>query len=157
MIKFILKKKRLWGCILLAIVYFVLIPYQKNLIRFFGSAEAAKVFFWKSTFLYHCVLGLAFMFQAALQLMDTEVSELCIMWKKQIVFILGGVFVLYQILVSPIYIWYAFVYPKDLFNLIILLLAQMASVAVFYMIALMSHKTIVGFLVVFIALLLAFH
>lgn len=70
---------------------------------------------------------------------------------------LGGVFVLYQILVSPIYIWYAFVYPKDLFNLIILLLAQMASVAVFYMIALMSHKTIVGFLVVFIALLLAFH
>ncbi len=156
MIKFILKKKRLWSCILLAIIYLILIPYQKNLISSFGSAEAAKEIFWKSAFLYHSVFVLAFIFQAAIQLMDTEVSELCIMWKKQIIFVLGGVFALYQILMFPVYIWYASIYSKELLNLMVLFLVQMISVIIFYVTALMSHKTILGFLVVFIALLLTF-
>ena len=157
MVKFILKKKRLWSSILLAIIYFILIPYQKNLILYFGTAEDAKKFFWKSAFLYHGVCVLTFMFQAAIQLIDTELLELCIMWRKQIRVVLGGVFVLDQILMLPVYIWYAFIYPGQLINLMALLFVQIISVSIFYFISFISHKTIAGFLVVFIALLLAFN
>ena len=155
-IKFIFKKKRVWNSLLLAIVYFILVPYQKNLIRYFGSAAAAEEFFWKSAFLYHGVSALTFMFQAAIQLMDTEMWESGMMWKKQIRFVLGGIFVLYQILMLPVYIWYASIYAEQLLYFVVLLSVQIISVIIFYMIAFISHKTIAGFLVVFIGLLLAF-
>ena len=157
MIQFVFKKKRVLVCILLAVMYVIVIPYQGNLIRYFGNAEAAKGLFWKSTFLYHGVFALTVIFQAAIQLMDTEAPELCIMWKKQIISVLAGVFALYQIFMFPVYIWYASVYPEELLNLFLLLLVQIISVSIFYIIAFLSYKTILGFLAVFIALLLVFN
>ena len=96
MIKFLLKKKWIWVLTLTIGMYFVLLPYQQNLLDFFGKLDTAKILFWRSTYLYHNVFVLIFVFHAAVQLLNIELFELHLMWKVQIRFVLCGVFILLQ-------------------------------------------------------------
>lgn len=156
MIKFLIKKKRCWFLIIIAAVYLVLAPYQNNLLIYFGNPEMAEILFWKSAYLYHNVFVLIFVFQTAIQLLNTEISELYMMWRKQIFLILCSMFFVYQVLASPEYIWYASIYPGSLSSIIILILIQIINITIFYVLSVVSHKTIFGFIIVFAVILLIF-
>lgn len=154
MIKFLLKKKWIWVLTLTIGMYFVLLPYQQNLLDFFGNLDTAKILFWRSTYLYHNVFVLIFVFHAAVQLLNIELFELHLMWKVQIRFVLCGVFILYQILAIPAYLWYVSIYPNEVSKILLLVLTQMITAIIFYVVSAISKKTILGFVIVLTGILL---
>lgn len=156
MLWFVLKKKWIWALGVLLSMYVVLIPYQKNLLLFFGNPETAKPLFWESAYLFQHVFALVFLFQAAVQLLNTETPELHIMWRKQICFVLGAAFLAWQFLAIPGYVWYVSVYPSAIGKLFLLIFTQFVSASVFYVVSAVSRKTIAGFVVVLVAILFLF-
>ena len=154
MIKFLLKKKWIWVLTLTIGMYFVLLPYQQNLLDFFGNLDRAKILFWRGTYLYHNVFVLIFVFHAAVQLLNIELFELHMMWKVQIRFVLCGVFILYQILAIPAYLWYVSIYPNEVSKFLLLVLTQMITAIIFYVVSAISKKTILGFVIVLTGILL---
>lgn len=121
---FVLKKKWIWALGVLLSMYVMLIPYQKNLLLFFENPETA------------------------------ETPKLHIMWRKQICFVLGAVFLAWQVLAIPGYVWYLSVYPRAVGKLLLLIFTQFVSASIFYGVSVVSRKTIAGFIVVLIAILL---
>lgn len=156
MLWFVLKKKWLWTLAVLLSMYVVLIPYQHNLLLFFENPETAEPLFWDSTYVFQSVFALVFVFQAAVQVLNTETPELHIMWRKQICLVLVAVFLTYQILAIPGYVWYLSIYPRAIGKLSLLILTQLVNVSIFYVVSVVSGKTIAGFIVVLIAILLIF-
>lgn len=156
MLRFVLRKKWLWVLAVILAVYVVLVPYQKNLLCFFENSEAAKEIFWKSAYLFHPIFALVFLFQAAVQLLNTEAWELHRMWEKQMCIALGAVFLAYQILAIPAYAWYLSVYRYAVWNLFRLILTELLNGCIFYAVSVAGRKTMAGFIVVFTAILLVF-
>lgn len=156
MLKLVLRKKWPGVAAILAAVYLVLMPYQKNLLSFFGDAEAAKYIFWDSVWLYHSIFAVTFVYLAAAQLMSSELLQLRRLWKKQTRIVLASVFLVYLLLASPEYAWYFVIYPEQTVKLLLLFLLQIVSTLIFYIFAEISKKALIGYAVVFIGLLAAF-
>ena len=156
MLKFVLRKKWPGALAVFGAMYLVLMPYQKNLLSYFGDAEAAKYIFWDSVWLYHSIFAVTFVYLAAAQLMNSEMLQLRGLWKKQTHIVLASVFFVYLLSASPEYVWYFVIYPKQAVNLLLLFLLQIMSTLTFYIFAEISKKTLMGYTVVFIGLLAAF-
>lgn len=156
MMKLVLRKKWPGVLAIFGAMYLVLMPYQKNLLSYFGDTEAAKYIFWDSVWLYHSIFAVTFVYLAAVQLMNSEMLQLRGLWEKQMRIVLASVFFVYLLSASPEYVWYFVIYPEQAVNLLLLFLLQIMSTLTFYIFAEISKKTMIGYAVVFIGLLAAF-
>lgn len=156
MIRFVIRKKWVWILSIIAAMYCLLIPYQKNLLIFFENPETAEYLFWDSVYLFHNVSALVFMFHIAVQVLNMETFELHLMWKRQIWSVLGVAFLMYQVAILPEYIWYVSIYPYEVGKIFLLIFTEIGNVFLFHAISVKSRKTIIGFGVDFLLILLLF-
>ena len=156
MLRFTIRKKWIWLLSVIVAMYCVLVPYQKNLLLFFGNPETAEQLFWKSVYLFHNAAALVVLFHIAVQVLNTETYELHLMWKWQIRAVLSAGFLMFQVLMLPEYIWYVSIYPYSVGRLFLLIFMELVNVLIFYAISVKTRKTIIGFVLTFLLILLLF-
>lgn len=156
MVLFLLRKKAVWYLGILLILYAVIAPYQANLLEFYDSREMAESLFWRSAFLYHNVCVLTFVFLSSMQLLHSEVLEIFKKEKRRILTILAVVFGVYQLAALPLYIWYLEIYMDQFWYFIALFISEVVFVLVYFFLTWAYRKTIVVYVVMFLAILLSF-
>ena len=156
MIKFLLKKKWLWVLGVCVGVYFFVLPYQKSLLLLESNYEKIKQLFWKIAALYHSVFAITLVFQGIIQLINSETKDLFSKNNRFVAIIGLGIFIVYEILVCPIYIWYLIVYSNEILYFLSMILCETIAFIVFGYISIILKQPLVGYLVVFLILLVFF-
>lgn len=157
LITFLLKKKWMWLLGIVIAIYFFVVPYQRNILLFFDDYDIAKKIFWDTAFLYHSIFSVILVFQGAVQLITSETQEIIYKNSSKIRRALFGVFGVYQVMAFPSYIWYLMVYTIDAILLCRLILTELASFLVFYIIVKITKQPLIGFLVLFGVLLFIYN
>jgi len=155
LIYFLLKKKWLWLVGIILVLYFVILPYQQNILIAYQDIEYAKNLFCETNYLYHGILSIVLVFQAAVQLMSVEILEVTKKNLKIIKAMLGVLFV-YEILAFPIYIWYISIYSEEIRLLVRLIILQFLGFALFFIISIITKRPLIGFLVLFLTYMILY-
>lgn len=153
MIGFLIKKKLVWLLGICVGVYLLVFPYQKNLLLLEGDYEKIKQLFWDTAFLYHSVFAITLVLQGIVQLINSETKELFAKYNPRMMIIGLGIFLIYEVLVFPLYIWYLLVYPNEGLQFLCMLVYEFVAFAVFSCVSMLTKQPLISFLSVFIVLL----
>ena len=74
----------------------------------------------------------------------------------EIVSILLGIFVIYQLIVLPIYIWYLMIYLDEFKNIVVMLTFEIVYICIYIILAWLCKKALVVYILLFLLALLIF-
>lgn len=156
LVGFLAKKKLLWLTGIVLAVYFILLPYQRNLLLYADGCRDVKKVFWDTACLYHGVLSLTFVFQGMCQLMNTEVGEMTGMYSGIRKYAAAGFVLIYELMAMPVYIWYISVSSGDVGRLGILLLVHIMGIVLFWVIAKLADQVMAAYVIVLMVYIAVF-
>lgn len=131
---FVIKKRLLWILIITLFIYVVILPYQYNVLSHYGeNSEEFAVVFIRNILLYNIILQISFIGQIGLILVNHDVYETLCVFKDKIYNILHISFLLYQLLVMPLYLVYMIQFSYTIWHILLIIIIEIITEAIFEM------------------------